>query len=693
MQARTGHAGLQFAGRHAKRSAVSNQSGAPLPLFLGLDTGGTYTDAVLFDPARGVLAAAKSLTTKHDLTIGLQGAVEGVLGQAGEDIAMVGLSTTLATNAIVEGHASPICLLLAGYEPSALDRAGLRQALAGDPVVFIGGGHGPQGDEQQPLDLAAAAEAIRSHAPKVSAFAISAYFSVRNPAHEIALRQLVREMTDRPVTCGHELTSKLDAPRRALTCALNARLIPQLQQLVRAVLGLLSARAIDAPLMVVKGDGSLIAAAVAMESPVETILSGPAASVVGAHYLSGEGDVLDADMGGTTTDIALLAGGRPVLNRDGATVGGFRTMIEAVGVHTFGLGGDSEVRVEEQGLIAGPRRVMPLSLLAHQYPAALAVLREQAESGEPIRRPGQFALRQRPLDTGQGSLNPAQAALWNRLADGPQPLATLVSGPSGARALARLVDRGLVLLAGFTPSDAAHILGLQQDWSVEGARLGAQIFLRTDRQSEWRPPADTAGFAGQVVEQVVRQSGQVILSSAIADDDHIAERDWGRLGRRLVGRAVASKPPTVPLVEVQLRLCRPLVAIGAPVAAYYPEVAKRLHTRLVIPPHAGVTNAVGAVASGVVQTAEALITQPSEGQFRLHVASGVEDFDNLESAARRATVAVRGMAETKARRAGAAEVQVSLSRNDKVVREKGGLDLFIESRIAATAFGRPRLAH
>jgi N-methylhydantoinase A/oxoprolinase/acetone carboxylase beta subunit len=664
-----------------------------LPLFLGLDTGGTYTDAVLFDPAKGVLAAAKSLTTKQDLSIGLKGAMEGVLGQAGEGIAMVGLSTTLATNAIVEGHASPICLLLAGYEPTALDRAGLRQALAGDPVVFIAGGHGPQGDEQHPLDLAAAAAAIRAHAPKVAAFAISAYFSVRNPAHEIALRRLVRELTDLPVSCGHELTSKLDAPRRALTCALNARLIPQLQQLVRAVLGLLAERGIAAPLMVVKGDGSLIEAAVAMESPVETILSGPAASVVGAHYLSGEGDVFVVDMGGTTSDIALLAGGRPVLNRDGATVGGFRTMVEAVGVHTFGLGGDSEVRLEEHGLIVGPRRVMPLSLLAHQYPATLAILHEQDESSEPMSHRGRFAIRQRPLDAGQASLNPAQESVWKRLAEGPQPLASLISGPVAVRALGRLVDRGLVLLARFTPSDATHILGLQKGWSVEAARLGAQIFLRANPQGDWRPAADAAGFADQVVEQVVRQSGQVILSSAIADDDHIAERDWGRLGRRLVGRAVAGKPVKVPLVEVELRLTRPLVAIGAPVGAYYPAVAKRLHTRLVIPPHAEVTNAVGAVASGVVQTVEALITQPSEGHFRLHIASGVEDFSDLESAAARAIEAAQAQAEAQARRAGAAELQVSVSRKDKVVREKGGLAIFIESRIAATAFGRPRLAH
>src|SRR5690606_18611420 len=125
--------------------------------------------------------------------------------------------------------------------------------------------------------------AIAEHASRAAAFAVSGFFSVRNPAHEIALKSLVRETTGLPVTCGYELTSKLDAPRRALTAALNARLIPQLQQLVGAVRRLLAAHRIAAPLMVVKGDGSLIEAEVAMSCPVEPILSGPAASVVGAR--------------------------------------------------------------------------------------------------------------------------------------------------------------------------------------------------------------------------------------------------------------------------------------------------------------------------------------------------------------------------------------------------------------------------
>ncbi len=318
-------------------------------LFLGFDTGGTYTDAVIFDPgASQVLAAAKSLTTKHDLAIGLRKAMELVLPAANREISLVSLSTTLATNALVEGQGSPICLLLIGYDQGSLKRADLGRALGTDPVVFIAGGHNATGDEQTPLDREALEAAVREHGSKVASFAVSSFFSVRNPAHELAARELIREITGLPVTCGHELTSKLDAPRRALTTALNARLIPQLQHLIRAVEGLMREKGIAAPLMVVKGDGSLVSAEFALNRPVETILSGPAASVVGARHLSGEGDVLVSDMGGTTTDVALLRDGRPILDRNGATVGGWKTMVEAVAVHTFGLGGDSEIRREGQ---------------------------------------------------------------------------------------------------------------------------------------------------------------------------------------------------------------------------------------------------------------------------------------------------------------------------------------------------------
>src|SRR5688572_6844679 len=159
-----------------------------MAVLLGIDTGGTYTDAVLFDESRGVVNSAKALTTKYDLTVGIRQALEAILPPALPGIKLVSLSTTLATNAMVEGRRSPVCLLLLGYEPEALERAGLKQALGSDPVVFLEGGHAENGKEKRPLDLEAIHQAVLAYAPQVAAFAVSGFFSVRNPAHEIAVR-------------------------------------------------------------------------------------------------------------------------------------------------------------------------------------------------------------------------------------------------------------------------------------------------------------------------------------------------------------------------------------------------------------------------------------------------------------------------------------------------------------------------
>lgn len=682
---------------------------------LGIDTGGTYTDAVLLDEAEGVLASAKALTTKHDLAVGIGEAVRAVLpggeGETGAEIGLVSVSTTLATNAVVEGQGRRACLMLVGFDESALDRAGLRQALGDDPVVFIDGGHSPHGEAQRPLDLEAARAAIAVHAESVSAFAVAGHFAVRNPAHEIALRNLLHELTDRPVTCGHELSSNLDAPRRALTTLLNARLIPLLQQLILAVGELLGELGIEAPLMVVKGDGSLISAETALNRPIETVLSGPAASAIGAHHLSGERDIMVADMGGTTTDIALLRDGLPLLRRDGADVGGWRTMVEAVAVHTVGLGGDSEVHFDrEQGLRLGPRRVVPLSLLALQHPEVLPELRAMGETPPKGDHGGRFALRLRALDEGAPPLRKADAALWQALEQGPQPLGRLITNYLEARALDRLVAAGLAIVAGFTPSDAAHVLGLHKAWSGEAAALGAEIWLREltnlgisathDPIVDSKSTDGVRGFCESVIEQVVRQTGETLVAAALAEDRGGGSDAFSRpqgLGRYLVDRALSggsgeTARGTVPLLDVALSLAVPLAAIGAPAATYYPAVAERLGTRLCLPSHGEVCNAVGAVASGVMQRVSLLITAPREGQFRLHLTEGTSDFTDLEHAAEAAEAEAGRLAETRAREAGAGDIVVRVERRDRIAPGADGMDNFIESRITARAAGRPRLA-
>ena len=304
-----------------------------------------------------MVASGKSLTTHSQLEIGISAVLKKLPSNLLSNVTLTSLSTTLATNAVVEGRGTPVCLLRPGYTARQIERAKLELIVRGGACVTLAGSHDAGGRENCPLDLDAARRTIEKYRNRVSAFGVSGMFSVRNPAHEIALRELIHSLSDKPVTCGHELASSLDAPRRAVTVAFNASLVSYIDRLIRTTQALLSDHGVSAPLMVVKGDGSLITAEIALTRPVETVLSGPAASVVGAAFLAQTENSIIADMGGTTTDVAIVTNGYPAFSADATVIGQWRPMIEATRVFSVGLGGDSEARFSGgEGLGIGPRR-------------------------------------------------------------------------------------------------------------------------------------------------------------------------------------------------------------------------------------------------------------------------------------------------------------------------------------------------
>ena len=665
-----------------------------MSVLLGIDTGGTYTDAVLLDEERGVIGTAKALTTKHDLSEGIQSAVKAALPDPPPQIRLVSLSSTLATNAIVEGKGSPICLILIGYDPEILDLAELRRVVTGDALVFIQGGHTVAGEEQAPLDIAAAQRAIETYADRVSAFAISGYFSVHNPTHELRVKQLARRLTGLPVTCGHELTTNLHAPRRALTAALNARLTPLLQQLILSVNQMLVSQGIHAPLMVVRGDGSLMNAGMALERPVETILSGPAASVVGAHYLSKSGEAFVIDMGGTTTDIAALHDGRPTVNREGAWVDSWQTMVEAINVRTTGLGGDSEIRLDDKNkLCVGPRRMIPLSLLAQQYPEVIDVLQEQLERGidrDAVNRGvGYFLLRGQPLKSEQSDIISAQQEILSLLNDGAVPMSRLLSGVkhplASRRRLDELMEYGLVVASAFTPTDAVHVLGQYRCGSLEAAELGAALWAH-------RLGISSGEFCQRVVRQVIAQAGRAVIESVLTEEGNRVLGNRDSVGHLFIKRALGIDNNGS--FSVTFSMKRPLVGIGAPAGTYLPSVAEQLHTHLCIPEHAEVASAIGAVAGRIIQTVRILI-RPIEGEnaFRVHLPFGVRDFKHLVDAVACAKRNARRLARDRAHRAGAGAVKVHTEQHERSARiggESAG-KIYIDTEVTAIAVGSPQL--
>jgi len=667
-------------------------------LWLGIDTGGTFTDAVLLADGRRVVASDKALTTHWDLAIGIGAAIRAVLGALPEGtprtaIGLVSVSTTLATNAVVENRFSSVCTLVIGFDAPMVARSGLERD--GGIVVRIDGGHDATGEQLRPLDEAAVLAAVRDHGGRVEAFAVAGSFSVRNPAHELRARALVRSASALPVTCAHELSSQLDAPRRALTATLNARLTPQIRHLIEALSQVLTAESIAAPLMIVKGDGSLMKAEVALEYPVETILSGPAASVVGAGFLTGLSDFVVSDIGGTTTDVAVVTGGRPVLSPQGALVGGWRTMVRAIDVRTCGLGGDSEVLLDRQWrLCAGPRKAMPLSLLAHAHPDVIPALRAIAAQERLPDFPSLFALRNpaRELPAHRSAL---ETRVWAALKPQPQPVSAVVRNGAGLAALRRLADAGLATIAAFTPSDAMHVLGRQHVWSREAAECGARILATEERNGRAaRQAVSPEVLCERTYELVVAESARVLLAAALAQDPGLECGDERRdsLGSRLIEATIGGRRLSA-IAHATLGLDRPLVAIGAPAGAYYPEVARRLGAPLSVPEHAAVCNAVGAVAGVVAQAVDILVNQPSFRVFRVHDPAGSRDYEESAAALDHARRVSRELALAAALRAGAADPHVETSVTERLAHIEAGADYLAEAVVRSVATGRPLAAH
>jgi N-methylhydantoinase A/oxoprolinase/acetone carboxylase beta subunit len=668
-------------------------------LKLGIDTGGTYTDAVLVDESSRVVAAAKSLTTRHDLPLGIAGAVDKLPGDELGRVKLVALSTTLSTNAVVEGRGAPVAVLLSGYGEQQLAKSGLLDVFDRELITLLAGGHDATGKEKQQLDEAAAVAAIEKHAGRVSAFAVSSMFGVRNPEHEMRLRQLIRDMTSRPVTCGHELASSLDAPRRAMTVALNARMVPVIQDLILAVQSILGQRGIEAPLMMVKGNGSLVNTQTALSQPVGTVLSGPAASVVGACALSGARNAIIADMGGTTTDIAVVNEGQPELGSDGVVIGEWKPMVEAVRVISVGLGGDSEVRFSGgSGLQIGPRRMVPLSLLGHLHPDVRDALAGQLNRS-PSRRNNRFALPLEYNEVLMAAATDAEHRAWRAVSRGPVELDTLVDRDKPlARAIGRLQRKGLVIYSGFTPSDAAHVLGMCSHWCEQSAKLAALIWARQMRHvyglGRWRE-GDSETPSRHVFERVSQQISRALIEAGLHQHRRLDEAEARSLTGLLADLVFESSDApgrrldSGSLFHLNFAADYPLVGVGAPAAAFFPDSAEHLGVELSLPEHAEVANAYGAVMGGVVQRAQVTVTQPLHGRFIVHARQAPLHFDKLDEAIETAESLAVTQATSLAELAGAGELEIHLNHEENHVHHDVDGDLFLELRVVATATGRP----
>ncbi len=582
-----------------------------MKLGLGIDTGGTYTDAVLMNLADGrILDSNKALTTHSNLVEGIEKVVAGLKQEYLEDIKLVSVSTTLSTNSTLEGKGHPAGLILAGYKVNG--------NIPASEIISIDGGHDSKGNEVSCLELNSAEQFVNSTRGRLFSYAVSSYFSVRNPEHELSVKKAIERLTDKPVVCGHELSLSLGAYERAVTAVLNARLIPITSQFIRAVLSVMEARNIKAPMMVMKCDGSLARIEEALEKPVESIFSGPAASLVGAAHISGLKTCVAVDVGGTSTDIALIEDGVPEISENGAVVGNWKTMVRAVRIRTSAMGGDSHVWVQKK-IYIGPNRVIPLCLAASDYPFLEDKLRKAEKISDRIMddifQPASFFVRSgnAGADDDIHALNYSiefELENYERQifdAIGYEPVS--VSDISEAigkhplqfvKALRSLVQKRCIYHIGFTPTDALHVLGEYETWDSNASWLGAKLL---------------GNYLGLDPESFSREIKRNFAKNIALDLLAFFAKDFKREDlEKLLENTRFTK----------FKINIPVVMIGAPVKAYVPELREFIDADIRVPEFHEVGNAAGALAGNIVKRSEILIRPIGSGTEQYHVFSEVE---------------------------------------------------------------------
>jgi N-methylhydantoinase A len=322
-------------------------------MIIGLDVGGTHTDVVLIGP-EGLIREVKVSTDSTNLfqTV-LDGLEDVTAGIDPQDIHRLVLSTTLATNMVVQQKLPPVGMIVAGGP--GIDPELFR---TNDHYHVVNGAMDHRGREIRLLDE----ERIRFISQQLQAQGIRfagavSKFSARNPYHEQMMAEIMGPFFER-VFVGHRFSGALNFPRRIATTYLNAAVYPVHKDFFEAVQKSLARKGLAVPIRILRPDGGNMNFDSSIDYPAQTILSGPSASVMGAvAYAPENGATLVLDIGGTTTDMALMIDGVPLLAPLGIELGTYKTLIRALRSQSIGVGGDSAVRVQGGELTIGPDRI------------------------------------------------------------------------------------------------------------------------------------------------------------------------------------------------------------------------------------------------------------------------------------------------------------------------------------------------
>ena len=652
---------------------------------IGIDTGGTCTDAVIYDlHTKKVLASGKAQTTHHDLKVGILNALDHMPEDLLRKCEKIALSTTIATNACVEDKGGKGKLILIGPDRKVFEKThasyGIRNA---EDVLLVECRLTSNVEKSEKPDWEKFREDIRTFLKDADCAAVVQMFAADyNGAYEKKAAELITELFDIPVITGHELFPDRNLYRRGAGALLNARLVPEVRRFMKAIREAFADRGLSLPMSIIKSDGSQMSGAYALMRPVETLLSGPAASVIGAKELSDTEQAMIVDIGGTTTDVALIRNGIPDYSGDGIKIGPWKTFVKGLYVDTFGLGGDTAVHYSTTGRIYLENyRVIPLCELAAQYPFVLENLRklDDSERNHPyfiheylcaakdISESGEYteeerticrALRERPL-----SLEEA---------------AETVGRDVYSLSTKHLEETGAILRAGLTPTDIMHIRGDFTAFCGEASLHAAHFFVRSSEARDLDDLCDTVFEL--VTERLYKNLVRILLTSECEKIDEAPDAQMEALIHHAwkleLERERNPEAGKNKMLPVLFRTTAKIVAVGAPAHVFLPRVAAMLHTEAVMPPYASVANAVGAISGEFTAVSEVTITPMQAGDtdlLEVLTSESREIFGEAEKAYAYAEAKGREETAARAREQGAeGELKITVERIHKEAEHRFG---------------------
>ncbi|MFZ7120004.1 MAG: hydantoinase/oxoprolinase N-terminal domain-containing protein [Eubacteriaceae bacterium] len=653
---------------------------------VGIDTGGTYTDAVVYDfEKKKILCSAKDLTTKDDLSIGISNALdrlqEGMLQKA----EIVCLSTTLATNACVEEKGGRGKLIFIGGDKDVVSRTGKVYGLPElGEIYFLDGKINYTGEIEKEPNWDDFLLDCKDWMKDADAIAVVQQLGIRNSETERRAKELIIKEYGKKTICGYELFNDLNYVKRGASTLLNARLIPVIDDFLKAIKISLDKRNINAPVVIVRSDGSLMSEKFTTVRPVETLLCGPAASVMGGVELTKEKNCMIIDMGGTTTDMAIVKEGLPVKTKDGVKVGKWQTFVKSVYIDTFGLGGDSRISTNKKGsLILETSRVIPLSIATDKCPNMLKKLKKLVWKGDISKEHTHefFSLVKDISNNGNYSVE--ERNFCKALKDGPliySECVDIINKRVYSMFFDRLEEEGIIIRCGLTPTDLMHVKGDFNKFNSEAANLGAEYVslcmgVTKEKLCDMVYDKVKETLYYNIVRMLLEDKYNAYKKNGIDDDlkKMICE-----------GWSVSNNDVSGGFLKLNFNIPATLVGVGAPIHIFLPDVAKALNTKYIIPDNASVANALGAVVGNISVTCDIDVKPHISKGYVVFGKTDNRHVDTIEDAIEIAKEEAKFSAKEEAIRRGASgDITVSVFEDLDTPK-----DLFMSRKVSATAIGR-----